>query len=111
MLELEEVKVHANDEAAQKAVLREELRRKEAVSIHTHHHGFISQTGASWLHIMLALHAFPQESIQFEQTQQALSEQLKAKEQEAPHQLLGESTVSTSVCYQYLILWWCHCVH
>ena len=34
MLELEEVKVHANDEAAQKAVLREELRRKETVSTH-----------------------------------------------------------------------------
>lgn len=33
-LELEEVKVHANDEAAQKAVLREELRRREAVSRH-----------------------------------------------------------------------------
>lgn len=31
-LELEEVKVHADDEAAQKAVLREELRRKETVS-------------------------------------------------------------------------------
>ena len=31
-LELEEIKVHAEDEAAQKSVLRDELRRKEAVS-------------------------------------------------------------------------------
>ena len=32
-----------------------------------------------------------QESIRFEQAQQSLSDQLKAKEQEAPHQLIGES--------------------
>lgn len=60
-LELEEIKVHAEDEAAQKSVLRDELRRKEA------------------------------ESIRFEQAQQSLSEQLKAKEQEAPHQLIVQA--------------------
>lgn len=32
-LELEDVKVQVDDEAAQKSVLREELRRKEAVSL------------------------------------------------------------------------------
>lgn len=32
MLELEEVKIHASDEAAQMSLLRDELRKKEAVS-------------------------------------------------------------------------------
>ena len=58
--QLEEVKVHVGDEAAQVEVLREELRQREA------------------------------RSHQLEQTQKSLEEQLQAKEKEAAtHKLIG----------------------
>jgi len=71
-LELEEVKLYMNDEAASVAVLREELRKKEA------------------------------HSIQLEQVQKSLSEQLQAKEESAPHTLIGKSPPQAAVCQLYM---------
>lgn len=60
--EIEEIKIHANDESAQVSLLREELRKKET------------------------------ESLQLEKKQQSLSAELEAKkEHAAPHQLIEDA--------------------
>ena len=64
-------------------LLREELRKKEAVSHRSYLCHLLSGS------VVLLFYKL-QQSLQMEKNQKSLSEQLEAKSQEAPHALIGQ---------------------
>lgn len=109
-MEIEEIKIHAvrmlnarvsvgvacilrplpystqNDESAQVSLLREELRKKESVSL------------CPLVLLLCYIPAF-QESVQLEKKQKSLSEQLEAKSEQAPHKLIGQLSMGTMLVW------------